>query len=87
MTVEFQDIEEEITDTEYNTFMKMYNFVSRDNFPIQRNRVYTYHIDECEYIVLLEENFNELPKCKFILPYHWEAVSYTHLTLPTNREV
>ena len=26
-------------------------------------------------------------RCKIIAPYNGKAVSYTHLTLPTNREV
>ena len=38
-----------------------------------------------DYNLLYNWDYNEM--CRFIHNYSEEAVSYTHLTLPTNREV
>ena len=48
------------------------------------------YLEACKEAVASDEafaNFKSNPKYKTILEHVLKAVSYTHLTLPTNREV
>ena len=43
--------------------------------------------DGVEYILAQFIDIHGSPKVKMVPVAHFDAVSYTHLTLPTNREV